>query len=243
MHAASRLVIDPNSTLQVVTASKKFNNILTYDFTLATEYSTDGGTSWHDSAALAMPGFTVMTDPTMAWDDSGNVFLVGLAGNNPPTWDSIGMVVYKSTDGGQTWGAPLMIHPAATTSSGRPATQIHRARITATFTQCGTRPTPAAFYSRAPPITARPGSALERVHHRSAAPSPPAPTIPRLMLPRTAQSTSSQSPAARSGCLCPRTGGIRSNRCRTQRLASRRSVRHCRRRAAFQSFRAAISAY
>ena len=109
----SSLVINPNDSLQVVAASKKFNNIQTYDFTLATEYSTDGGTSWHDSAALAMPGFTVMTDPTMAWDDSGNVFLVGLAGNNPPTWDSIGMVVYKSTDAGQTWGAPLMIHQSS----------------------------------------------------------------------------------------------------------------------------------
>jgi hypothetical protein len=109
----SSLVINPNNPLQVVAASKKFNNIQTYDFTLAAEYSTDGGTSWHDSAALAMPGFTVMTDPTMAWDDAGNVFLVGLAGNNPPTWDSIGMVVYKSTDGGQTWGAPLMIHQSS----------------------------------------------------------------------------------------------------------------------------------
>ena len=64
-------------------ASKRFNNIHTYDFTLATEYSTDGGQSWHDSAAFALPaGATVMTDPTMAWDDSGNVFLVGLVGNN-----------------------------------------------------------------------------------------------------------------------------------------------------------------
>ncbi len=34
--------------------------------------------------------FTVMTDPTMAWDDSGNVFLVGLVGKNPPTWTTIG---------------------------------------------------------------------------------------------------------------------------------------------------------
>jgi hypothetical protein len=47
----SSLVINPNDSLQVVAASKKFNNIQTYDFTLATEYSTDGGTSWHDSAA------------------------------------------------------------------------------------------------------------------------------------------------------------------------------------------------
>lgn len=106
----SSLAINPNNPLQIVSASKKFNNIQTYDFTLATEYSADGGHTWHDSSPLAMPGFTVMTDPTLAWDDSGNVFLLGLPGNNPPQWDATGMVVYKSTDGGQTWGTPQMIH-------------------------------------------------------------------------------------------------------------------------------------
>src|ERR1700722_5140416 len=106
----SSIAINPNDSMQIVSASKKFNNIQTYDFTLATEYSIDGGQSWQDSAALAMPGFTVMTDPTMAWDDEGNIYLVGLAGKNPPTWDTIGIVIYKSRDGGKTWSAPDMIH-------------------------------------------------------------------------------------------------------------------------------------
>ncbi|MGB7016351.1 MAG: sialidase family protein [Candidatus Cybelea sp.] len=106
----SSIAINPNDSTQIVAASKKFNNIQTYDFTLATEYSTDGGQSWHDSAALGMPGFTVMTDPTMAWDDQGSIYLVGLAGKNPPTWDTIGIVIYKSNDGGKTWSAPNMIH-------------------------------------------------------------------------------------------------------------------------------------
>ncbi len=110
----SSLVVNPNNPMQIVSASKKFNNIQTYDFTLATAYSTDGGQSWHDSAAFALPsGATVMTDPTMAWDDSGNVFMVGLAGKNPPTWDVVGIVIYKSTNGGKTWSAPKMIHQSA----------------------------------------------------------------------------------------------------------------------------------
>ena len=77
----SSIAINPNNPLQVVSSSKKFANITTYNFTLATEYSTNGGQNWADSAPLALPaGQTVMTDPTLAWDDSGNVFLVGLVG-------------------------------------------------------------------------------------------------------------------------------------------------------------------
>jgi hypothetical protein len=107
----SSVAINPNNPNQIVAASKKFANIETYDFTLATEYSTDGGQTWDASPALILPdGATVMTDPTLAWDDSNNVFLVGLTGNNPPTWDTIGIVIYKSTDGGMTWSKPDPIH-------------------------------------------------------------------------------------------------------------------------------------
>ena len=107
----SAILINPNNTQQIVAASKKFRNIHTYDFTLATEFSTDGGRTWHPSTDFVLPTpATVMTDPTLAWDDTGNVYMVGLVGHNPPTWDTIGIVVYKSTDGGQTWGAANLIH-------------------------------------------------------------------------------------------------------------------------------------
>ncbi|QIS19929.1 sialidase family protein [Nocardia terpenica] len=111
----SSVVINPSNPTQIVAASKKFRNIQTYDFTLATSYSADGGLSWNDSADLTLEGpgvtpFTMMTDPTLAWDNAGNVFLVGLTGNNPPTWDTVGIVIYKSTDGGRTWSAPQQIH-------------------------------------------------------------------------------------------------------------------------------------
>jgi hypothetical protein len=107
----SSIAINPGNPLQIVAASKKFTNTETYDFTLATEYSTDGGQTWQPSPDLVLPaGATVMTDPTLAWDDSGNVFLVGLTGYNPPTWNTIGMVIYQSSDGGQTWSPPNPIH-------------------------------------------------------------------------------------------------------------------------------------
>ena len=110
----SAIVINPNNPLQIVASSKKFFNLHTYDFTLATAYSTDGGKTWNDSADFVLPaGATVMTDPTAAWDDAGNVYFLGLVGNNPPTFNTIGMAVYKSTDGGKTWGSPNLIHSSA----------------------------------------------------------------------------------------------------------------------------------
>src|SRR5260370_25690199 len=93
----SSIVVNPINPMQIVAGSKKFKDINTYDFILATEYSNDGGVSWHDSSGLATPGFTLLTDPALAWDDAGNVFLVGLSGNNPPTFDNVGVEIFKST--------------------------------------------------------------------------------------------------------------------------------------------------
>jgi hypothetical protein len=107
----SAVLINPNNPPQIVSSSKKFRNLHTYDFTLATSYSSDGGKTWNDSSDLAFPaGTTLMTDPNLAWDDAGNLFMIGLVGSNPPTFDTLGMAAYKSTDGGKTWGPPNLIH-------------------------------------------------------------------------------------------------------------------------------------
>ena len=39
----SSIVVNPNNPMQIVSGSKKFRDYHTYDFTLATAYSTDGG--------------------------------------------------------------------------------------------------------------------------------------------------------------------------------------------------------
>jgi len=110
----SSLAINPNNPQQIVAGSKRFINYHTYDFTLATSFSTDGGLHWNDSGPLALlPGWTGISDPAIAWDDSGNVFLVGLAFNNPPGSTIIGIAVYKSTNGGKTWSPPNLIHTSA----------------------------------------------------------------------------------------------------------------------------------
>ena len=128
----SSVAINPSNPRQIVSASKKFADLQTYDFSLATQYSDDGGQSWYESTDLALPaGATVMTDPTLAWDDIGSVYLVGLTGKNPPAWDAIGIVIYKSTDGGKTWSAPKPVHNDPSddkqwaAGDGNPASPFH----------------------------------------------------------------------------------------------------------------------
>jgi BNR/Asp-box repeat protein len=128
----SCISINPNNPLQMVAASKKWRDLYNYDFTLATVYSKDGGHTWQPSADLALlPATTLLTDPALAWDDVGNVFLVGLAGSNPPTVTSVGIVIYTSTDGGQTWSVPNPIHYSGgddkqwMAGDGNPASPFH----------------------------------------------------------------------------------------------------------------------
>jgi len=128
----SAVVVNPNNTQQIVAASKRFKDIHKYDFTLATAFSADSGLTWKESAPLALTsGATVITDPALAWDDQNNVYLVGLLGNNPPTFDTIGIAIYKSTDGGNTWSKPNLIHTSTgddkqwVAGDGNPASPFH----------------------------------------------------------------------------------------------------------------------
>jgi hypothetical protein len=107
----SCIAINPNNPMQIVCASKKFSDIQNYIFTLATAFSTDGGFSWHDAPDLALNA-AILSDPTLAWDDAGNVFLFGISANNPQ--NIFGVDAYKSTDGGQNWSGPTRVHSGST---------------------------------------------------------------------------------------------------------------------------------
>jgi hypothetical protein len=145
------IAINPKNAMQMVCGSKKFNDY--HNYTLATSNSTDGGLSWHDSAALPMPDFTLLTDPALAWDDSGkNVFLVGLSGINPPVFNPIGIEIYKSTDGGKTWSAPKRIHTSINddkqwaAGDDNPASPFH-GRVYAVWNDRVSRTSPSKFAS------------------------------------------------------------------------------------------------
>jgi hypothetical protein len=106
----SAIVVNPTNPQNIVGSSKRFTNPATYDFSLSAYASFDGGTSWTEAAPLGLqPGWAGVSDPTLAWDAAGNVYLVGLAfGAGANTL--IGIAIYQSTDGGQTWSPPNLIH-------------------------------------------------------------------------------------------------------------------------------------
>ena len=111
----SSVAVNPTNPLNLVAGSKKFINPHKYDFTLATVYSLDEGKTWTESAPLPLltgpfgVAWGGISDPALAWDDQGSVYLVAqpFAPNDGPTQ---GIAIYKSTDGGKTWGTPTVIH-------------------------------------------------------------------------------------------------------------------------------------
>ena len=99
-------------------------------------YSSDFGVSWN-TTQLAMPSapptvqppwlpnsMTTMFDPTITADANGNVFAAGIAAGANFGFSSLfgggpdsGFFAYKSTDFGQTWGAPTQISYDTATQS------------------------------------------------------------------------------------------------------------------------------
>jgi hypothetical protein len=114
----SELEANPLNPLNMVGASKRFTNPAAYDFTMAAYATFDGGESWREAPPLALLGdpdpnkaWAGISDPAIAWDNRGNCFLAALPfpGHGSP-FQTLGIAIYTSSDGGVSWSAPNFIH-------------------------------------------------------------------------------------------------------------------------------------
>jgi len=94
----------------MVAGSKRFTNPLNYGFSLAVYTTVDGGQTWIEPSLSLLPGWGGTSDPALAWDNMGNVYLVALPFGLDKDMSLLGIAVYKSTNGGLTWSNPLLIH-------------------------------------------------------------------------------------------------------------------------------------
>ncbi|KAK2684577.1 hypothetical protein QWA68_016806 [Fusarium oxysporum] len=107
----SSIAANPLDPFNLVGSSKRFTNPATYEFSLAAYTSFDGGLSWIDSGPLPLlPGWTGTSDPAVAWDSNGGVYLVALPFGPGVTMPIVGIAVYRSADGGRNWEQPTLIH-------------------------------------------------------------------------------------------------------------------------------------
>ena len=110
----SALAINPLDSYNMVGSSKRFTNPAQYEFSLAAYATFDGGLSWIESPPLALlPGWAGCSDPAVGWDNLGNAYILALPFPPGGGFSTIGIAVYKSTDGGRTWSAPNLIHSSA----------------------------------------------------------------------------------------------------------------------------------
>jgi Neuraminidase (sialidase) len=117
----SDLAVNPLNPSNMVGSSKRFTDIAGYAFSLAAYATFDAGQTWTETIlSLTDTNGTTYpstTDPAVAFDDVGNVYIVALpwrGETGPNSGQTIGISIYKSTDGGRTWGTPMLIHASTT---------------------------------------------------------------------------------------------------------------------------------
>jgi hypothetical protein len=124
----SVIAVNPRDRNNLIAASKKFSNPAKYQFTIGIRVSFDGGWNWQDATLPTLPEWGTMigigtndadagmTDPALVFDDFGNAFMVGEPIGyypglpSPNDIQTIGMFIYKSTDGGLHWSEPIPLH-------------------------------------------------------------------------------------------------------------------------------------
>ncbi len=113
----SDLAVNPLNPYNMVGSSKRFTDIVNYAFSLAAYATFDGGQTWTETVLPLVDtngtSYPSTTDPAVIFDDIGNVYIVALpwqGETGPNHGQTIGISIYKSVDGGRTWGTPRLIH-------------------------------------------------------------------------------------------------------------------------------------
>lgn len=108
----SALAVNPRNAGNMVGASKRFTTPDTYQFSLAAYATFDGGSTWIEAPLAPLSDSVFTSDPTVAFDDAGNAYLMGLMWRNgmaPHSIELIGLAVYVSSDGGKNWSDPKIV--------------------------------------------------------------------------------------------------------------------------------------
>jgi hypothetical protein len=98
-----QIVINPKDSTNLVAVWRDFR--LGYR-QVAYGYSFDGGTTW-DQDLFVEPQYNWDSDPGLTVDTAGNFYAVILSYNS--TSQSNGLFVFKSTNGGMSWGTPATV--------------------------------------------------------------------------------------------------------------------------------------
>jgi hypothetical protein len=96
------LAIDPTAPNRLVIGWRQFGTVASNFRQAGYAWSNDGGRSWHFNGPLDPVNFR--SDPVMESDSSGNFYYYNL----PTSGGGWRCELFKSTDGGRTWGPPVL---------------------------------------------------------------------------------------------------------------------------------------
>jgi hypothetical protein len=111
--AESAVAINPQNPSNMIAASKRFYDRANYKSSIGVSFTKNGGTNWTEVPLPATPGhpeFAWLVDPDVAFDGKGNAYLWAEPVDNPPGLETIGMVAYRSTDGGASYVEKAILH-------------------------------------------------------------------------------------------------------------------------------------
>jgi len=112
---------EPSITVNQHFSGDPLNIVVAYNDigkTLGASYSPDSGKTWFDTQLPYVWGIT--GDPSVASDNSGNVYACFLSYEGTWFYGKSGIYVSKSIDGGRTWGTPAIVDQQVYPGTGAP---------------------------------------------------------------------------------------------------------------------------